>query len=58
MFKLAGRSAIGPRYGIRVGTLAGCDGRPASNTAPPPPPVTVALPLQEDHEWTNIQAGS
>src|SRR5215471_11078636 len=34
------------------GTLAGCDNKPVSNSAPPPPPVTVALPLQKAiTEW-------
>src|SRR5580700_10075270 len=32
--------------------LAGCDGKPTANAAPPPPPVTVARPLQKAiTEW-------
>jgi membrane fusion protein, multidrug efflux system len=32
--------------------LAGCDGKPAASQAPPPPPVTVARPLQKTiTEW-------
>src|SRR5262252_8075985 len=52
MFKLAKR-AIGLLVTASVvGTLAGCDSRPASNTAPPAQPVTVALPLQKKiTEW-------
>jgi multidrug efflux system membrane fusion protein len=33
-------------------TLMGCDGKPTTNAGPPPPPVTVALPLQKQiTEW-------
>ena len=32
--------------------LAGCDNKPAAGDAPPPPPVTVAKPLQKSiTEW-------
>jgi RND family efflux transporter MFP subunit len=34
------------------GVLAGCDNKPASNAAPPPPSVTVSQPLQKTiTEW-------
>jgi len=53
MFKLAERCAIGLVVAtFLAGTLAGCDSARVSNSAPPPPPVTVALPLQKKiTEW-------
>jgi membrane fusion protein, multidrug efflux system len=48
MGKLAERCAIGLVVATSLaGTLAGCDNKPVSSSAPSPPPVTVALPLQK-----------
>jgi multidrug efflux system membrane fusion protein len=53
MFKYIDRSAIGLVVATTLaGALAGCDNKPVSNAAPPPPPVTIAVPLQKAiTEW-------
>jgi len=53
MFKFTERCVIGLVVATTLaGALAGCDNKPVSNSAPPPPQVTVALPLQKTiTEW-------
>src|SRR5215510_5446728 len=53
MFELTERCAIGVVVTTTLaGALGGCDNKPVSNSAPPPPQVTIALPLQKTiTEW-------